>query len=367
MLARQGRTALARRGFDVPSRPRRLDLAGFDDMTFSPIELLTVPTRAQSACERVPICPAAQHLCMQCMSGLASHNITRFRAGCPSVGQAWRKPAARHRWPPRSIARAARARSRTRAGQPPDGRRRRCARLPARRRHTLLVGSDALCAADVAALAMLGYYGADHVRASRRQIRRRAARGHPHIRATICAMAAPTMPATARTARTAVRARTAETGLRRHEIVVKLDAIEGEIIQAQRHAHRPRRPRAACTTARRTARTARQIDMRSTDGMTAKLTSAIVFTKENRIVSNEPVDGRRCRRAACARDEMELKTQAAARDVHRRRRRPHDPQQQQKPATASGRDTAKGVGKPKKDKAAAARSGRASAPASRST
>jgi lipopolysaccharide transport protein LptA len=212
------------------------------------------------------------------------------------------------------------------------------------RRHSILVRAMRYML-PMLALAMLGVYGTTTWRIA---TLRSAGVQLEDIRVSSdnLLMAAPKYSGTGKDgSRHAVRARSAETDLLTRNRV-KLVAIEGEIIQLSG-------TRIDLTAAHGTFEQEtgvlelhEQIDVRSTDGMTAKLTSATVFTKENRIVSNEPVTAEMPSGSLRART-MELKTKqrqatftgdVAVRMI---------PQQQQKPAA----ETAKGAGKPKKDKA----------------
>ena len=153
--------------------------------------------------------------------------------------------------------------------------------------------------------------------------------------------------------RHSVRARSAETDLLSRNRV-KLTAIEGEIIQLNGTRIDLTATRGTYEQEAGVLELHEQIDVRSTDGMTANLTAATIFTKENRIVSNEPVTALMPTGSVRAR-AMELKTKqrnatftgdVAVRMVP-----------QQKPATATetaaADEAAKAVGKPKKDKVAA--------------
>ena len=88
--------------------------------------------------------------------------------------------------------------------------------------------------------------------------------------------------------RHAVRARSAETDLISQKLV-KLTAIEGELMQLNGNKIDLTATRGTYDQETGVLELHEQIDVRSTDGMTAKLTSATVLTKENRIISNEPV------------------------------------------------------------------------------
>lgn len=88
--------------------------------------------------------------------------------------------------------------------------------------------------------------------------------------------------------RHAVRARSAETDLLSQKLV-KLTAIEGELMQLSGTQIDLTATRGTYDQETGVLELHEQIDVKSTDGMTAKLTSATVYTKENRIVSNEPI------------------------------------------------------------------------------
>ena len=88
--------------------------------------------------------------------------------------------------------------------------------------------------------------------------------------------------------RHAVRARSAETDVLSQKLV-KLTAIEGELMQLSGTKIDLAATRGTFDQESGVLELFEQIDVKSTDGMTAKLTSATVFTKENRIISNEPI------------------------------------------------------------------------------
>ncbi|ODT30580.1 MAG: hypothetical protein ABS54_02155 [Hyphomicrobium sp. SCN 65-11] len=88
--------------------------------------------------------------------------------------------------------------------------------------------------------------------------------------------------------RHAVRARSAETDLLTQKLV-KLTAIEGDITQLTGNKIDLTATRGTYDQETGVLELHEQIDVRSTDGMTAKLTAATVMTKENRIISNEPI------------------------------------------------------------------------------
>jgi len=88
--------------------------------------------------------------------------------------------------------------------------------------------------------------------------------------------------------RHAVRARSAETDIVSQKIV-KLTAIEGEIVQLNGTKIDLTAIRGTFDQESGVLELHEQIDVKSSDGMTAKLTSATVLTKENRIISNEPI------------------------------------------------------------------------------
>lgn len=88
--------------------------------------------------------------------------------------------------------------------------------------------------------------------------------------------------------RHAIRARSAETDLLSQKLV-KLTTIEGEIVQLSGTQIDLTATRGTYDQETGVLELHEQIDVKSTDGMTAKLTSATVYSKENRIVSNEPI------------------------------------------------------------------------------
>lgn len=88
--------------------------------------------------------------------------------------------------------------------------------------------------------------------------------------------------------RHAVRARSAETDIVSQK-VVKLIAIEGQLTQASGTKIDLTATRGTYDQQSGVLDLFEAIDVKSTDGMTAKLTAATVNTKENRIVSNEPI------------------------------------------------------------------------------
>lgn len=88
--------------------------------------------------------------------------------------------------------------------------------------------------------------------------------------------------------RHAVRARSAETDVLSQK-QVKLTTIEGELMQLSGTKIDLAATRGTFDQESGVLELFEQIDVKSTDGMTAKLTSATVFTKENRIISNEPI------------------------------------------------------------------------------
>ena len=85
-----------------------------------------------------------------------------------------------------------------------------------------------------------------------------------------------------------VRAKSAETDLLSQKRV-KLTAIEGDIVQASGTTIELKAVRGTFEQDSGILELHERIDVRSSDGMTAKLTAATVYTKESRIVSNEPV------------------------------------------------------------------------------
>lgn len=158
--------------------------------------------------------------------------------------------------------------------------------------------------------------------------------------------------------RHAVRARAAETDLLTQKRV-KLTAIEGEIIQLSGTRIDLTATRGTFEQDTGVLELHEAIDVRSTDGMTAKLTSATVFTKENRIVSNEPVTADMPSGSLRART-MELMTKerranftgdVAVRMVPPKPQAAATPTATATPAAAPG--TEKSAGAPKKDKASA--------------
>ncbi len=88
--------------------------------------------------------------------------------------------------------------------------------------------------------------------------------------------------------RHAVRARSAETDLVSQKLV-KLTTIEGEIVQLNGTKIDLTATRGTYDQETGVLQLQEQIDVKSSDGMVAKLTSATVLTKENRIVTNEPI------------------------------------------------------------------------------
>ncbi len=208
-------------------------------------------------------------------------------------------------------------------------------------------------ALPILALAMLGIYGATTWRIA--TLRSAGVELESiHISSDNLVMAAPKYSGSGKDgSRHSVRARSAETDLLTRNRV-KLTAIEGEIIQLNGTRIDLTAKRGTFEQEAGVLELHEQIDVRSSDGMTANLTAATIFTKENRIVSNEPVTALMPTGSVRAR-AMELKTKqrnatftgdVAVRMVP-----------QQKPATATETaeavDATKGVGKPKKDKASA--------------
>ena len=218
------------------------------------------------------------------------------------------------------------------------------------RRHSILVRAMRV-ALPMLALAMLGTYGATTWRIA---TLRSAGVQLENIRISSdnLVMAAPKYSGNGKDgSRHTVRARSAETDLLARNRV-KLTAIEGEIIQLNGTRIDLTATRGTFEQEAGVLELHEQIDVRSTDGMTANLTSATIFTKENRIVSNEPVTALMPTGSVRAR-AMELKTKqrhatftgdVAVRMV---------PQQKPATETAAAAETAKGVDKPKKDKASA--------------
>ncbi len=200
------------------------------------------------------------------------------------------------------------------------------------RRHSVLVRALRF-ALPMAAFAMLGVYGA-----TTWQIATLRSAGVQlediRISSDNLIMAAPKYSGTGKDgSRHAVRARSAETDLLTRNRV-KLTAIEGELLQLSGTRIDLAATRGTFEQESGVLELFEQIDVRSTDGMTAKLTSATVFTKENRIVTNEPVTADMPTGSVRAR-AMELKTKqrqatftgdVAVRMI---------PQQQQKPATTA--------------------------------
>jgi lipopolysaccharide transport protein LptA len=107
--------------------------------------------------------------------------------------------------------------------------------------------------------------------------------------------------------RHAVRARSAETDLISQKII-KLTAIEGELTQLSGTKIDLTAIRGTYDQETGVLELHEQIDVRSTDGMTAKLTAATVLTKENRIISNEPITATTASGSIRART-MEMETQ----------------------------------------------------------
>ncbi|MFN3746630.1 MAG: LptA/OstA family protein [Hyphomicrobiaceae bacterium] len=107
--------------------------------------------------------------------------------------------------------------------------------------------------------------------------------------------------------RHAVRARSAETDLVSQKIV-KLTAIEGELTQLSGTTIDLTATRGTYDQETGVLELHEQIDVRSSDGMTAKLTTATVLTKENRIVSSEPITATTASGSIRART-MEMETQ----------------------------------------------------------
>ena len=220
------------------------------------------------------------------------------------------------------------------------------------RRHSLFVRTMRV-ALPLIAFAMLGVYGATTWQIA---TLRSAGVELEDVRVTSdnLIMAAPKYAGTGKDgSRHAVRARSAETDLLSRNRV-KLTAIEGELLQVSGTRIDLTATRGTFEQESGILELLEQIDVRSTDGMTAKLTSATVFTKENRIVSNEPVTANMPTGSVRAR-AMELKTkQRQATFTGDVAVRMVPQQQQQKPAaTETAADPAKGTAKPRKDKAAA--------------
>ena len=220
------------------------------------------------------------------------------------------------------------------------------------RRHSILVRAMRF-ALPMLALAMLGVYGATTWRIA---TLRSAGVQLEDIRISSdnLLMASPKYSGNGKDgSRHSVRARSAETDLLSRNRV-KLTAIEGEIIQLNGTRIDLTATRGTFEQEAGVLELFEQIDVHSSDGMTAKLTSATVYTKESRIVSNEPMTAQMPSGSVRAR-AMELMTKqrqatftgdVAVRMI---------PQQPQKPATsATAAEAAKGVGKPKKDKGSAA-------------
>jgi lipopolysaccharide transport protein LptA len=222
------------------------------------------------------------------------------------------------------------------------------------RRHSVFVRAMRV-ALPVAAFGMLGVFGATTwqlatLRSAGVQLE------DIRISSDNLIMAAPKYSGNGKDgSRHAVRARTAETDLLTRNRV-KLTAIEGELLQVSGTRIDLTATRGTYEQEAGVLELFEQIDVRSTDGMTAKLTSATVFTKENRIVTNEPITADMPTGSVRART-MELKTKqrqatftgdVAVRMV---------PQKQEKPATTTepAADPTKGTAatKPKRDKATA--------------
>lgn len=104
-----------------------------------------------------------------------------------------------------------------------------------------------------------------------------------------------------------VRARSAETDIVSQKLI-KLTAIEGELTQPSGTRIDLAATRGTYDQESGVLELHEQIDVRSTDGMVAKLTSATVFTKENRIISNEPITATTATGSIRA-QSMEMQTQ----------------------------------------------------------
>jgi lipopolysaccharide export system protein LptC len=85
-----------------------------------------------------------------------------------------------------------------------------------------------------------------------------------------------------------VRAKTAEQDLKLKGIV-RLKGIDANMIDVSRNRTDMKAVRGVLDTNTNVLELAEQIDVVSQNGMTADLTQATIYTKENRIVSNEPV------------------------------------------------------------------------------
>ena len=109
-----------------------------------------------------------------------------------------------------------------------------------------------------------------------------------------------------------VRAKSAETDLMSQKRV-KLTAIEGDIVQSSGTTIDLKAVRGTFEQDNGVLELHEQIDVRSSDGMTAKLTAATVYTKESRIVSNEPVSADMpSARIRAQRMELDIKQRLAA-------------------------------------------------------
>jgi lipopolysaccharide transport protein LptA/LPS export ABC transporter protein LptC len=157
----------------------------------------------------------------------------------------------------------------------------------AARRHSFLVRTLRL-ALPLLALGVLGVYGATTWRiATLRSVG--VTLEEVRISNDLLVMANPKYAGTGKDgSRHAVRARAAETDLLTQKLI-KLTAIEGDITQLTGNRVDLTATRGTYDQESGVLELHEQIDVRSTDGMTAKLTAATVMTKENRIVSNEPI------------------------------------------------------------------------------
>lgn len=155
------------------------------------------------------------------------------------------------------------------------------------RRHSVMVRTLRY-ALPMLALAMLGVYGATTWRMT--TLRSLGVKlDDVRISSDNLMMANPTYSGHGKDgSRHSVRARSAETDLLTQKRV-KLTAIEGEIIQQNGSRIDLSATRGNFEQDSGILELFEQIDVRSADGMTAKLTSATVLTKENKVVSNEPI------------------------------------------------------------------------------
>jgi lipopolysaccharide transport protein LptA/LPS export ABC transporter protein LptC len=174
------------------------------------------------------------------------------------------------------------------------------------RRHSIMVRALRL-SLPLLAVGMLGIYGATTWRIA---TLRSAGVTLEEVRISndLLVMANPKYAGTGKDgSRHAVRARSAETDLLTQKLV-KLTTIEGEITQVSGTRVDLTATRGTYDQETGVLELLEQIDVRSTDGMTAKLTAATVMTKENQIVSNEPITATTATSSIRARG-MEMATQ----------------------------------------------------------